>query len=89
MKNKQLIRLTVVCQRIKTVSAAVSVLQQVLASGGPQPESSIEFNIGDKKIGSITMEHGVIEALSLGTTMVTARAVGYDVHSKLIVYSQV
>jgi len=62
--------------------------EQVLASGGPQPESTIEFRHENATIGVIS-QNGVIEARAVGQTMISARAVGFDTHSRHVVYSQV
>jgi len=61
---------------------------QVLASGGPQPESAIEFSAEQPEIGNIN-QGGLIEGSALGQTIITARAVGQDTHSRSVVYSQV
>jgi len=62
--------------------------EQVLASGGPQPESTIEFRIDNTTVGVIS-QNGVIQALFIGQTTITAHAVGFDAHSRPVVYSQV
>ena len=64
------------------------VCQQVLASGGPQPESTTEFSIADSTVGAIS-QNGVIEARAIGQTMIGARAVGFDAQSRYVVYSEV
>jgi len=65
-----------------------AVCEQVLASGGPQPESTIEFRIENTTVGVIS-QNGVIEARAIGQTTINARAVGFDDHSRHVVYSQV
>jgi len=61
----------------------------VLATGGPQPESTIEFHHENATIGVVS-QNGVIEARSVGQTVIGARAVGFDAaHSRHIVYSEV
>jgi Bacterial Ig-like domain (group 2) len=60
----------------------------VSASGGPQPESAIEFSVDEQKIGTIN-QAGLIEANSIGRTVITARAVGVDAYSRSFIYSQV
>lgn len=65
----------------------VSVLQ-VLASGGPQPDSTVEFHVENATVGIIS-QNGVIEAKTVGQTTIGARAVGFDVHLQRVVYSEV
>ena len=60
----------------------------MLATGGPQPESTIEFGIENATVGVIS-QNGVIEAQAIGQTMLGARAVGFDAQSRHVVYSQV
>ena len=62
---------------------------QVSASGGPQPQSSIEFSIADQKVGTVTSA-GLVEALELGTTRLRGRSVGVNgADNTLVVYSEV
>ena len=61
---------------------------QVSATGGPQPQSTIEFSIVDEKIGVVTSS-GLVEALELGTTKLRGRAVGLNGDNTFVVYSQV
>ena len=61
---------------------------QVLASGGPQPESTVEFAIKNITVGAIS-QNGVIEAKVIGQTLIGARAVGFDSQSRHVIYSQV
>ena len=42
---------------------------QVSANGGPQPQSTIEFSIGDANVGSVS-HSGLVEALKLGAFVV-------------------
>jgi len=60
----------------------------VLASGGPQPDSTIEFSIGNHTVAAVS-QNGVIEARDLGQTMIDAKAVGFDMRSQPVIYSQV
>ena len=60
----------------------------MLAAGGPQPESTVEFHVADTAVGVIS-QNGVIEARSIGQATINARAVGFDVHLQHVVYSQV
>ena len=57
------------------------------ASGGPQPQSTIEFEIGDSKVGSVS-HSGLVEALKLGDTILRGSAVGYN-NGQRVVYSEV
>ena len=58
-----------------------------MASGGPQPESSIEFSVMDESIASI--QGRVIDTILVGNTTVIARAIGTDRQMRRIVYSEV
>ena len=61
----------------------------MLAFGGPQPESTVEYSIEDDSISSVS-SNGLITALALGETRVVGRAVGLDsVTGEKIVYSKV
>ena len=60
---------------------------QVSANGGPQPQSTIEFSIGDVDVGSVS-HSGLVEALKLGSTKLRGSAVGYS-NGRRVVYSEV
>jgi len=60
----------------------------VLATGGPQPESTIEFSIANHSVAVIS-QNGVIDARAIGQTMIDAKAVGFDMRSQPIIYSEV
>ena len=61
---------------------------KVLAFGGPQPESTIEFTI-NSKVADISST-GTLDAMALGYAEVTGYAVGYDEDTgNKIVYSSV
>jgi len=62
--------------------------EQVLASGGPQPESTIEFRSENATVGVIS-QNGVIKAKAIGQTTINARAIEFDTSSRHVVYSQV
>jgi len=62
--------------------------EQVLASGGPQPESTVEFRHENATVGVVS-QNGVIEARTVGQTVIGARAIGFDAHSRHVVYSEV
>ena len=66
----------------------VGSLFQVTAYGGPQPQSNIEYSIGDQDIADISSS-GLVDALELGHTRVIGKAVGYDDTGRTVVYSQV
>ena len=62
---------------------------QVLAVGGPQPQSTVQFSIDDSDISTVSSS-GLLEAMSLGTTKVIGKAVGVDsLTGEPVVYSQV
>ena len=63
-------------------------IPQVTAHGGPQPESTIEFSILNDTVAKVSAG-GVIESEELGVTTVTGKAVGVDLESGYVVYSQV
>nr|KAG5685485.1 hypothetical protein BaRGS_003378 [Batillaria attramentaria] len=61
---------------------------EVIATGGPQPQSNVQFSILDSGISSVSSS-GLLEALSLGTTRVVGKAVGVDpLTGESVVYSQ-
>ncbi len=62
---------------------------QVTAYGGPQPQSTIEYSIGNRDIAGISSS-GLIDGVEIGHTVVVGKAVGYDSDTgQAIVYSQV
>jgi hypothetical protein len=62
---------------------------QVLAVGGPQPESTVEYVMDDGEIALVS-SNGLITAMALGDTRLIGRAVGQDpINGKEIIYSQV
>ena len=67
----------------------VGSLFQVTAYGGPQPQSNIEYSIGDQDIAQISSS-GLIDGVNLGDTKVIGKAVGYDSDTgRSVIYSQV
>ena len=65
------------------------LLFQVIAVGGPQPQSTVQFSIVNSDISSVSSS-GLLEALALGTTRVVGKAVGVDpLTGESVVYSQV
>ncbi|XP_041366942.1 nuclear pore membrane glycoprotein 210-like [Gigantopelta aegis] len=72
----------------KNITIIIGAKFKVLAVGGPQPQSTVEFSIVDGKISSVS-SNGLLEALTLGTTRVIGKAVGNDpLTGELVVYSQ-
>ena len=58
------------------------------ATGGPQPQSTVEFSIHNDDVAGISIS-GLIDARAVGQTRVVGRAVGYEAESgRRIVYSQ-
>ncbi|KAG8201918.1 hypothetical protein JTE90_027395 [Oedothorax gibbosus] len=60
---------------------------QVLCSGGPQPQTNIEYLMDDKNIAVVSVA-GIIEAKKVGKTTLTARSVGQDKNGNTIVFSE-
>ena len=58
------------------------------ASGGPQPESTIEFAVVNDTVTTVTGA-GLLAGVELGTTKVRGRAVGVDQNNGFTIYSQV
>ncbi|XP_067655062.1 nuclear pore membrane glycoprotein 210-like isoform X1 [Haliotis asinina] len=72
----------------KNVTIIIGAKFQVRATGGPQPQSTIEFSIIDSTISSVSSS-GLLEGLELGTTRVVGKAVGTDpITGETVVYSQ-
>ncbi|RUS72155.1 hypothetical protein EGW08_020082, partial [Elysia chlorotica] len=73
---------------IKNITLIVGAKLQVLAFGGPQPQSNVEFSILDSRISTVT-GGGMLEAMEIGSTRVVGRAVGTDpITGEKVVYSQ-
>ncbi|KAK7447124.1 hypothetical protein BaRGS_00040214 [Batillaria attramentaria] len=72
----------------KNITLIIGAKFQVIATGGPQPQSNVQFSILDSGISSVSSS-GLLEALSLGTTRVVGKAVGVDpLTGESVVYSQ-
>ncbi|XP_071946091.1 nuclear pore membrane glycoprotein 210-like [Antedon mediterranea] len=71
----------------RNITLLVGSLFQVRSTGGPQPQSLVEFSIGQQRIASISSS-GIVEALNLGHTRVTGKAVGSDENGGSVVYSE-
>ncbi|XP_070200007.1 nuclear pore membrane glycoprotein 210-like [Littorina saxatilis] len=61
----------------KNITLIIGAKFQVIAVGGPQPQSTVQFSIANSDISSVSSS-GLLEALSLGTTRVVGKAVGVD-----------
>ncbi|KAH9518820.1 hypothetical protein Btru_006348 [Bulinus truncatus] len=72
----------------KNITLIVGAVLQVLAFGGPQPQSNVEFSILDKRISAVS-SGGLLEAQEIGLTKVVGKAVGTDsITGEKVVYSQ-
>ncbi|ESO84308.1 hypothetical protein LOTGIDRAFT_236288 [Lottia gigantea] len=72
----------------KNITLIVGAKFQVLAHGGPQPQSNVEFSIKDSKISTVS-GGGMLEALEIGSTRVVGKAVGTDsLSGETVIYSQ-
>ncbi|XP_022099452.1 nuclear pore membrane glycoprotein 210-like isoform X2 [Acanthaster planci] len=72
----------------RNITLIVGAEFQVRSTGGPQPQSQIEYSMGDLQIASIATS-GLLKALALGHSRVTGRAIGYDPETgSTVVYSQ-
>ena len=61
----------------------------MLAFGGPQPQSNVEFSILDSQVSAVS-RGGMLDAKEIGVTKVIGRAVGTDSSTgETVVYSQV
>lgn len=72
----------------KNLTLIVGATFQIICSGGPQPQSNVEYSILEQNIATVNTA-GIITAIKLGKTTLTAKAVGLDRktgHS--VVYSQ-
>lgn len=61
---------------------------QVLYTGGPQPQTNIEFFMDDKDTAVVSVA-GVVEAKKVGKTTLYAKSVGYDKRGNAVVFSEV
>ncbi|XP_076471495.1 nuclear pore membrane glycoprotein 210-like [Babylonia areolata] len=72
----------------KNITLIIGARFQVIAVGGPQPQSTVQFSIDNSDVSSVSSS-GLLEALTLGWTRVVGRAVGVDpMTGHTIVYSQ-
>ena len=61
----------------RNITLIIGAKFQVRTMGGPQPDSTVEYVLHNGKIAK-TNTVGLIDALTLGSTKLTARAVGID-----------
>ncbi|KAL8601946.1 hypothetical protein ACOMHN_008438 [Nucella lapillus] len=72
----------------KNITLIIGAKFQVIAVGGPQPQSTVQFSIKDSSVSSVSSS-GLLDALTLGVTRVVGKAVGVDtLTGQTIVYSQ-
>ncbi|CAG5123932.1 unnamed protein product, partial [Candidula unifasciata] len=72
----------------KNITLVVGAVFQVLAFGGPQSQSSIEFIITNSQVASVS-GGGVLDAATVGTTRVLGKSLGIDsVTGEKVVYTQ-
>ncbi|XP_055899109.1 nuclear pore membrane glycoprotein 210-like [Biomphalaria glabrata] len=72
----------------KNITLIIGAVLQVLAFGGPQPQSNVEFSIMDKHISTVSTG-GLLEAQEIGQTKIIGKAVGTDsLTGEKVVYSQ-
>ncbi|XP_038053561.1 nuclear pore membrane glycoprotein 210-like [Patiria miniata] len=72
----------------RNITLMVGAEFQVRSTGGPQPQSQIEYSMGDWQIANIASS-GLLRAQSLGHSRVVGKAVGYDPETgSTVVYSQ-
>lgn len=57
-------------------------------TGGPQPQTNVEFLMDDKDIAGISVA-GVVEAKKVGKTTLHARSVGHDKNGNTVIFSEV
>ena len=61
----------------RNITLIIGAKFQVRTMGGPQPDSAIEFMLHNVRVAK-SNNVGLIDALTLGSTKLTARAVGID-----------
>ncbi|KAK6175737.1 hypothetical protein SNE40_014130 [Patella caerulea] len=73
----------------QNITLVVGSTFQVLAQGGPQPQSYVEFTVVHDKISTVT-GGGLLIAVEVGTTQVIGKAIGtHSSTGENIIYSQV
>ncbi|CAL1542005.1 unnamed protein product, partial [Lymnaea stagnalis] len=72
----------------KNITLIIGAVLQVLAFGGPQLQSNVEFSVQDSRISTVT-GGGILDALDIGSTKVIGKSVGTDsVTGEKVIYSQ-
>ncbi|ELU01491.1 hypothetical protein CAPTEDRAFT_222865 [Capitella teleta] len=71
----------------RNITLIIGAVFQVTASGGPQPESAIEFSMQNVTVASVDSS-GLLDAQELGSTWVKGQAVGVDEHNGFTIYSE-
>ncbi|XP_050414022.1 nuclear pore membrane glycoprotein 210 isoform X1 [Patella vulgata] len=72
----------------QNITLVVGSTFQVLAQGGPQPQSYVEFSVVHDKISTVT-GGGLLMALEVGTAQVIGKAIGtHSSTGENIIYSQ-
>ncbi len=72
----------------RNITLVIGAKFQVRVVGGPQPDSTLEFALANSKVAE-NRGVGLVEALTLGSTRLVARAVGVNkVTKKKITYSE-
>ncbi|BFZ03901.1 hypothetical protein BsWGS_06940 [Bradybaena similaris] len=72
----------------KNITLVIGAVFQVLAFGGPQSQSSVEFAIINNQVASVS-SGGVLDASSVGTTRVVGKSLGIDsMTGEKVIYTQ-
>ncbi|XP_048780768.2 nuclear pore membrane glycoprotein 210-like isoform X2 [Ostrea edulis] len=72
----------------RNITLIIGAKFQVLSRGGPTPQCTVLFSIGDSNIADVSSS-GLLDAQNLGTTTVLGQAVGQDPETgETIIYSQ-
>jgi nuclear pore complex protein Nup210 len=72
----------------QNVTLVLGATLQVVTSGGPQPDTVVEFTLVESNIATCT-SNGIVEGIRLGHSKLVARAVGIDrATGKQRIYSQ-
>ncbi|XP_054706619.1 nuclear pore membrane glycoprotein 210-like [Uloborus diversus] len=69
------------------ITLIVGATFQVLYTGGPQPQTVVEYTMNEKDIATISGA-GVVEAKKIGKTSLFAQSVGLDKKGNTVVYSE-
>lgn len=72
----------------RSITLIIGAFYQVLATGGPRPQGTVEFHMINSAKASVS-SIGLLEALELGSTRVVGRAVGHHPDTnEPVVYSE-